>query len=141
MEIPKEFHSMELSKPIQLEGLLESDNDGISLTGVLTAQVKARCDRCMCDCIYDIKSEVTEEFGLLVDQLMIDFDPIVTEYLLTSLPMKSLCKEECLGICSECGKDLNINSCDCDTDALDPRLEKLGLIFEDVEQDESNKEV
>lgn len=141
IELPRQFNSMELSGPVTLEGQLESDNGSIYLIGTLTAQLKTICDRCTCDCIYNIKSEVTEDFGKLVDRFAIDLEPIIDENFIISLPMKTLCKEECQGICFKCGEDLNKGSCNCDREVLDPRLEKLGLIFDNVEQGKDNEEV
>ena len=151
MEIPEDFYSMELCEPIELTGELESDDGNIYLTGVLTTKVKSECDRCMCDLIYNIEAEVTESFGTIIVgkvddpepiiQATIDLGPIIVETLLLSLPMKALCDPNCKGMCTVCGQNLNKQSCDCDLEYIDPRLEKLGLLFGNTEQDEKNKEV
>jgi len=59
------------------------------------------------------------------DGKTIDFDPILREQLLLALPMQVLCREECRGLCSVCGQDLNVKSCGCELKASDPRLAKL----------------
>ncbi len=151
IEIPKDFYSMTLCEPVKLVGEIESDDGNIDLTGLLTAKVKVACDRCMCDFIYDIESEVTESFGSIIvgktdyvepiNQSTIDLDPVIEETLLLSLPMKAICQSDCKGICTVCGQNLNKQSCDCDLEYIDPRLEKLGLLFGNNEQDEKNKEV
>lgn len=151
MEIPKDFLSMALCEPVKLTGELESDDGNIYLTGILEAKIKVECDRCMCDLIYNIESEVTESFGSMIvgktdyvepiNQSTIDLGPIIEETLLLSLPMKAVCDSDCKGICTVCGQNLNQQSCDCDLDYIDPRLEKLGLLFANKEQDEKNKEV
>lgn len=43
----------------------------------------------------------------------IDIEELVREHLLLALPMKPLCKSDCLGICPGCGKDLNKDICEC----------------------------
>ncbi len=58
----------------------------------------------------------------------IDFDPILREQLLLALPMHVVCREECKGLCSECGQDLNLKSCGCEQKVIDPRLAKLKYI-------------
>jgi len=151
MSIPEGFYSMSLCEPIQLTGELESNDGNIYLSGVLTTKVKVACDRCMCDLIYNIESEVTESFGSIIvgkaddpepiSQTTIDLDPIIEEALLISLPMKALCDSNCKGMCTACGQNLNAQSCDCDLEYIDPRLEKLGLLFGNTEQDEKNEEV
>ncbi len=149
--LPCDFYSMTLTEPVKLTGELESDDGNIHLTGYLTTQVKAECDRCMCDLIYNIKSEVTESFGSVIpgmigqiepiNQSTIDLDSVLEETLLLSLPMKALCDPNCKGICTVCGQNLNKQSCDCDVEYLDPRLEKLDLLFGSKGQDEKNEEV
>ncbi|HAJ39913.1 MAG TPA: DNA-binding protein, partial [Lachnospiraceae bacterium] len=38
-------------------------------------------------------------------------------------------KEDCKGICSICGKNLNHGTCDCDHTDLDPRMAQIRDIF------------
>jgi len=62
----------------------------------------------------------------------IDLKGPIREQLLLALPMKPLCKEDCLGICSKCGKDLNNDLCGCKNGGIDPRwtpLRKLKKIL------------
>lgn len=139
-EMPESFAAMKLNKPIRLEGELESDRGNIHLSGILTTEVKAPCDRCMCETIYHIETEVTESFESVV-QSTIDLFPVIVETVLVSLPMKVLCHEDCKGICSACGQNLNEKSCDCDLEYTDPRLDKLGMLFGNNKSDKNNKEV
>lgn len=55
----------------------------------------------------------------------IDLEPLVREQILLSLPMESLCRESCKGLCAACGQDLNERSCGCSQQSADPRWEKL----------------
>lgn len=59
------------------------------------------------------------------DGKRIDLDPIVREQLLLALPPYSLCGEDCRGLCSICGQNLNERQCGCDTRQVDPRLAAL----------------
>ena len=55
---------------------------------------------------------------------------MVREYVLLDLPDLPLCKDDCAGICPNCGIDRNVGTCDCDTPVTDPRwsaLENLKL--------------
>ena len=56
---------------------------------------------------------------------MIDLAPLVRELSLLSLPTKVLCREDCLGLCQECGANLNDGDCGCAPDEIDPRLAAL----------------
>jgi uncharacterized protein len=42
-----------------------------------------------------------------------------------ALPVKPLCRENCLGLCPVCGRNRNLESCACGTDGTDPRLSIL----------------
>ncbi len=55
----------------------------------------------------------------------IDLEPLVREQILLALPMESLCRESCKGLCASCGQDLNERSCGCLLASPDPRWEKL----------------
>jgi uncharacterized protein len=51
----------------------------------------------------------------------IDLDPIVREQLLLALPGYPVCNEDCKGLCSVCGTNLNERDCKCDRHVPDPR--------------------
>jgi len=55
-----------------------------------------------------------EESGLSLED-------VVREQVLLSLPARTLCKEDCKGLCPRCGKNLNLEACDCNA-ASDPGL-------------------
>lgn len=56
---------------------------------------------------------------------VIDLDPIVREQLLLALPMFTVCTDDCKGLCTVCGQNLNEKACGCDTKPIDPRLAAL----------------
>lgn len=47
------------------------------------------------------------------DSTVIDLSDDVREMVLLSVPLKLLCAEECRGLCSSCGADLNAGDCGC----------------------------
>jgi uncharacterized protein len=55
----------------------------------------------------------------------IDLDPIVREQVLLALPMNAVCREDCKGLCAQCGQNLNEKQCGCETKVTDPRLAPL----------------
>lgn len=59
------------------------------------------------------------------DGKTIDLDPIVREQVLLALPVSVLCREDCKGLCSVCGQDLNEKDCGCERKVVDVRLAKL----------------
>ncbi|MBN1204639.1 MAG: DUF177 domain-containing protein [Myxococcaceae bacterium] len=61
----------------------------------------------------------------LFDGKTIDLDPIVREQVLLALPMNAVCREDCKGLCAQCGQNLNEKKCGCETKVIDPRLAPL----------------
>jgi len=65
---------------------------------------------------------------------VLDLYEAVRQYALLALPMKPLCKQECPGICPQCGKNLNEGKCSCPRRERDARWAKLeGLLSRDGE--------
>lgn len=63
------------------------------------------------------------------DQTFVDVTGFVRDALLLSVPYKSLCRDDCKGLCPGCGADLNENACSCLKKTGDPRWGSLsGLI-------------
>jgi uncharacterized protein len=59
------------------------------------------------------------------DGKKIDLDPIVREQVLLALPMSAVCREDCKGLCAQCGQNLNEKKCGCEPKVTDPRLAPL----------------
>jgi uncharacterized protein len=55
----------------------------------------------------------------------VELEELLREQILLDLPLKTLCSEDCKGLCPQCGKNLNSGECQCETAALDPRWEAL----------------
>ncbi len=72
----------------------------------------------------DDEDEGYDEVIFYEDDLLQLKDYIIKQVIL-SLPMKTLCKEDCKGLCPKCGTDLNRSKCNCVHEDIDPRLEKL----------------
>lgn len=60
------------------------------------------------------------------DGKTIDLDPVVREQVLLALPVSVVCRDDCKGLCSTCGADLNESDCGHGkVKEMDPRLAKL----------------
>ena len=55
----------------------------------------------------------------------IDLNEMMREQFYLALPMKPLCREDCKGLCPQCGTNLNTGTCDCAPVWEDPRLAAL----------------
>ena len=73
-----------------------------------------------------------EDLGVLVvTGQRLDTRPLVLEQLQLQVPMRSLCREDCAGLCATCGADLNTGACDC-RESADPRWAALARMKEDA---------
>ena len=69
-----------------------------------------------------------EDLGVLtLENPEFETRPLLVEQLHLGIPMKPLCKEDCAGICSECGANLNAGACECGQQ-IDPRWAALGKL-------------
>lgn len=59
------------------------------------------------------------------DAIEIEVNDVIRDVFITLRPIRLICKENCLGLCPKCGVNLNRSSCKCETQEIDPRLEKL----------------
>jgi len=88
-----------------------------TVSGVCTAP----CDRCLEDAVLPLEAELktvltlesSEDDSVAVESGKIDLEKTAYDALVLSLPTKILCKEDCLGLCPSCGKNLNEGQCGC----------------------------
>ncbi|MBK9097830.1 MAG: DUF177 domain-containing protein [bacterium] len=73
----------------------------------------------------DSDNEKEEVVILHPDTDKIELDKDVRDYALLAVPMKKLCSEDCKGLCSKCGKNLNDGPCNCVEEKVDSRWEPL----------------
>jgi uncharacterized protein len=68
-----------------------------------------------------------EDLGLIYYQgELIDFHDTIQEQVILSLPVRPLCREDCKGLCHNCGENLNEGHCNCSgSGAIDPRFAVL----------------
>lgn len=106
----------------------------VQVTGTIELTVLLYCDRCLKETPYsfslkfsdtiispDLEAAVSEEEECIVGY-QVDVDNLIENEILMNWPMKVLCRPDCKGLCSVCGKDLNEGACGCDTFVPDPRL-------------------
>lgn len=55
----------------------------------------------------------------------VDLSPLVREQVMLSLPTRALCRDDCRGLCTHCGANLNRGECGCRIETADPRLAPL----------------
>lgn len=88
-------------------------NGGILLTGEVGTKIHCSCGRCTIPFEDDIVNREVCHFYEDIGEQILDVSADISEDLQIALPMNQLCSENCLGLCHQCGIDLNNASCDC----------------------------
>ena len=116
----------------------------ISIDGIIKVVVNIPCDRCLQDVPADFSFDFHKEIDMnqsdedrineldetcYIDHSSLDVDLLVYSELLVRFPMKTLCKEDCRGICPVCGHNLNKSECGCSRESADPRMSVIQDIF------------
>lgn len=115
-------------------------------TGIVTLKANAgftlvtQCDRCAAELtkemnvpmehilVQQLNNEEHDEFLVVPDAVLL-LDELVLADVLLQMPAKILCKEDCKGLCVQCGKNLNEGPCGCQK-PIDPRLEALRQLLD-----------
>lgn len=139
---------VEIVDPIEVKLTVTKLDDELIFAGHVQTMLNLKCVRCL----GDVKRPVSESFDLffrkqsaiaeeslpelakddclevLYRENIIDFSEHVRETILLSLPIKILCEDNCLGLCPQCGQNLNRGLCECEDTVIDPRWEMLATL-------------
>ena len=133
-----------LKKAPFLLSVANVDSKKLRISGRTEVTIGLSCDRCLSEVPMDFPveilkeinlekyrrgdSEELEEAGYMIGTSL-DVDQLIFGEILVSWPMKVLCKEDCKGICKQCGCNLNLVSCQCQRTEPDPRMAAIQEIF------------
>ena len=122
----------------QLDGTVTCTGGVLALECSVKTQISTSCARCLKEIELPLDFDFSETLVLAGQESSADADSVIffegkeidvgelaINNLLLNLSTKYLCKDDCLGLCPKCGKNLNEGSCDCDFVEIDPRWEKL----------------
>ena len=66
----------------------------------------------------------------ILDSDTVDLSELVRQLLVLHTPVRSVCSEECEGLCPHCGNRLDVSECECETEEIDPRLAPLRKLLQ-----------
>jgi uncharacterized protein len=126
------------SSAVQLSVRLTKHNSIVQCDGRLSGHLVMPCQRCLGPARVEIDEPIRTVFAppttVLDDENsldaaasdddddldyahhdgeVVDLWSVVREYIILSVPMLLLCKDECLGLCQACGTDRNTSVCNC----------------------------
>ncbi len=132
--------------------LLRTDR-GLLATIDATAKLEESCSRCLAGVLADVGVRFQEEYVPTTDadtsarvhlaeddeafridlEFWLDLREGLRQYILMSEPSKPLCRDDCAGLCSRCGEDLNAGPCKCQPET-DERWDALAGLKQEMDE-------
>jgi uncharacterized protein len=137
-----------------VRGRLQFDNGGdvVSIHGPIDTALTVPCSRCLSDVGLPIHLDVEEhlpvddilhpnrqpedgeEWETVVSSIVyleqgrpiLDLDELLRQLIVAEVPIRTLCREDCLGLCARCGQNRNESECACEDTGANRPLAALG---------------
>lgn len=137
--------------PMKVSGDITNTAGYMRMKLTFTVDYQTQCARCLSpingtftrslektvaprDLLADLNEYKLDDYAIIEDGFL-DMDEHLIEELEVEFPIRHLCREDCLGLCQRCGKNLNEGKCNCTEDEIDPRLEPLRKILEQMKNE------
>lgn len=132
--------------PMKIVGDITNTAGYMKLSVSLSVDYESACARCLTpvcgsftldlektvatkDILEDLPEDRLDDYVIIEDGFL-DIDEQLLMQLELEFPSRFFCKEDCLGLCQKCGKNLNEGECDCPKKDIDPRLAPLQAILD-----------
>lgn len=106
---------------VRVSGKLRNVVGVMTFRATVSGICNAVCDRCLEPAVLPLEAELktvltlesSDDDSVAVEGGKIDLEKTAYDALVLALPTKVLCREDCLGLCPSCGKNLNDGDCGC----------------------------
>ena len=126
---------------VAVSGKIENNTGIVSLSATVTFSATVICSRCTEEFKNNFKFDIYHLLAnnlvnddnddyIVVENSVLDLEELIVEDIVLSLPSRFLCSEDCKGLCSKCGHNLNEGPCGCKKD-VDPRMAALLQLLDD----------
>jgi len=115
-EVAWGFELAEVGPELRAELLLENAAGVLVVRGSVATTLGLTCHRCLTEWNEDLNLSVIEALGFdddeeadvyRLDGDVADLEPVLLDNVLLEVPLRPVCREDCLGLCAACGADLN----------------------------------
>ena len=134
---------------VEIDLRLEAVLEGVLVTGTARAGLSGECARCLEPIsdeievrfqelfLYDDDQEPLEEDDevSMLEGDLLDLEPLLRDAVVLALPFQPLCRDDCPGLCTECGARLADDPDHAHEAAIDPRWASLAALKQDPQQD------
>ncbi len=153
-DLTSPLYGVTFPQPVSVSGEIVNTAGYVRMSLSVTADYETACARCLCPVggVFRLPVERTvlpprqfaeidadkEEEYVTVENGFLDVDDLLLELFELNFPTKFLCREDCRGLCPQCGADLNLAPCQCEDREPDPRLAPLQKILADLKAAETD---
>jgi uncharacterized protein len=137
-------------EPVNIDLRLEAVLEGVLVTGSANANLTGECARCLepiSDSIevafqelflYDDDQEPSEEDDevSMLEGDLLDLEPLLRDAVVLALPFQPLCRDDCPGLCAECGARLADDPDHAHEATIDPRWASLTSLQQEPPNDD-----
>lgn len=111
----------EFSGLASIDGTLTLGGNEVYVDGEIEYSVATKCSRCLDDVIFHnivafdetFSDDKNDDGAYLYSKGLVDLTEMASEKILLSMPYSVYCKDDCRGICTGCGVNLNREECKC----------------------------
>lgn len=141
-----EFHGQTpVQAPVEVTGQVRNMAGALVLNARAATTLSLVCDRCakpfqrekviqyetlLAD---HLEREDSQEDIILLEGDSLDVGALMTDTFILEMDTKTLCSEDCKGLCPGCGADLNVEPCRCEK-RPNPRLAALAQFFDPTDE-------
>lgn len=140
------------SEPVYWEVQVTNTGSAFLVTGKARGKGVCACARCLEDVEFSFEGDIEgffledgaaaidfddedddapgdDEFDILPADHIVNLEPLVRAALIVEAPQQPLCRDDCLGLCPNCGANLNEGPCSCGGDSSLQDFEKAANPF------------
>lgn len=131
--------------PVEFDLRLEAVMEGVLVTGTARAELAGECARCLEPLADEVEADLQELFVYeesdtapvaeesdvrRLEGDLLDLEPMLRDAVVLSLPFQPLCRDDCPGLCIECGARLADDPDHQHDEPIDPRWARLQALEE-----------
>ncbi len=139
---------VEFAAPADIDVEYSCDGESVRVWGRFVSKLKSECALCLKEFVEPFEFEFDESFvtakrdeddeAYLFEGDVIDISTMIIDNILINMPLRSVCSQDCKGLCPICGCNLNYTQCSCDTGESNNEqhnpLSLLGQLLTDGEE-------
>ncbi len=100
------------NKPITITAFVTREKENLLVDARINSGILFTCSRCLKEFEKSFNKSARLFFQLKGENIL-DISDDIREEIILDYPIKILCSEDCKGLCTKCGKDLNEGPCSC----------------------------